>query len=360
MDALHIQHDGAALLPAVPESMPAQGWLWLDVVHEEFIDAPDTLREAVLGLSGVRLFDLHLQDAGNLAHPSFFDHTQGYEMVVFRKVVGEPMQVLGAPIRKANVRRSLGGIPTGPITFFVLDRLLVTVRNAGSRTIEQMRTRLLEFRARESGTGVEKQRLPAHPDELMLRLLNAMVDRYLDLRQPLTAQLDRWQRELLDPRRPFSNWVALLDARNEIRKLEHLCEEQYDAMQELRDHYLDETPDAQKNDAHLVRIADVMEHIGRVLSHTRRLEGSIESAVQLHFGAMSHRTNRIVQTLTVITAIFAPLTLITGVFGMNFETMPLLREPYGFWVLMIGMALLAALMLVILLLRRFLVLRQGD
>ena len=41
---------------------------------------------------------------------------------------------------------------------------------------------------------------------------------------------------LLDPRKPFNNWIALLDSRIRIRKLDHLCEEQYDALQELRDH----------------------------------------------------------------------------------------------------------------------------
>jgi Mg2+ and Co2+ transporter CorA len=37
------------------------------------------------------------------------------------------------------------------------------------------------------------------------------------------------------------------------------------------------------------------------------------------------------RTLTLITALFMPLTLITGVFGMNFDRMPWLREPDGFW-----------------------------
>ena len=47
----------------------------------------------------------------------------------------------------------------------------------------------------------------------MLRLLSGMVDRYLGLRQPLTAQLESWQRNLLNPRRPFKDWTTLLEAR---------------------------------------------------------------------------------------------------------------------------------------------------
>ncbi len=361
MLALHLLPDGAQRLDEACTTMPAAGWVWVDVLHEELSEGPEPLRDLILRLTGVRVFDLHLQDALNLAHPSFFDSTQDYEVVIFRKLIGESAgSTAGAPVGKANDRRMLRGVPTGPITFFAFERVLVTVHGNASRTIEQVRTRLLEFRSREGGNGGDKQRLPARPEELMLRLLNAMVDRYLELRQPLTAQLDRWQRELLDPRRPFDNWVALLDSRNEVRKLEYLCEEQYDALQELRDHYLETTPEAAKNDAHLVRIADVMEHITRVLNHSRRLEASIESAVQLHFSAMSHRTNRNMQTLTVITAIFAPLTLITGIFGMNFEVMPLLKDAQGFWILLVAMGALSVAMGGAMLLRRYLSHRRAS
>lgn len=169
----------------------------------------------------------------------------------------------------------------------------------------------------------------------MLRLLNAMVDQYLALRQPLTGQIDRWQRALLNPRSPFNDWSALLDARIELRKLDHLCEGQRDAMQELRDYLVDSMDSAQNSrtkDLMLVRINDVMEHITRVLAHAQRLESTIESAVQIHFSAMAHRTSEIMRTLTVITALFMPLTLITGIFGMNFVEMPLLRDNAGFWI----------------------------
>ena len=68
-----------------------------------------------------------------------------------------------------------------------------------------------------------------------------------------------------------------------------------------------------------VRSRDVLEHIERVVHHVRRLEQSTETAVQMHFSAQSNRTNDIMRTLTALTAVFLPLNLIAGIFGMNFE-----------------------------------------
>jgi len=315
----------------------------------------ERLREAITRRAGgVRVFDLHLRDALNPQHPSFFDATSDYDILVFRKLArgeSQPLAEIEDTGGARGRRRRLQEIATQPVTFFVFDRLLVTVRNAPSRTIEQARQRLLEARARgaQAGTpnGEAHPRLPQRPEELMLRLLNGMVDRYLELRQPLTEKLDRWQRELLDPRRPFSDWSALLDARIEIRKLENLCEEQHDALQELRDSYLESTPQPQQSDAYLVRIADVIEHVRRVHTHAQRLENSLETAVQLHFSATAHRTNQVVRLLTVITAVFAPLTLITGIFGMNFEKMPLVQRHDGFWLTIAAMSALALLLLAV-------------
>ena len=62
-----------------------------------------------------------------------------------------------------------------------------------------------------------------------------------------------------------------------------------------------------------------------------RLEQSAETAVQMHFSAQSNRTNDIMRTLTALTAVFLPLNLITGFFGMNFEFMPVIHTSTGFW-----------------------------
>jgi Mg2+ and Co2+ transporter CorA len=86
----------------------------------------------------------------------------------------------------------------------------------------------------------------------------------------------------------------------------------------------------------------VLEHIERVHSHVRRLEQSAETAVQMHFSALGHRTNDIMRTLTVLTAIFLPLNLITGFFGMNFDGLPLIHTATGVWVAIAVMAVVGA------------------
>jgi magnesium transporter len=370
MNWVHIQPDVASRLDAAPASPPGSGFLWLDVTHDALHADPEALRDTVERLTGARLFDLHLKDAANLQHPSYFDSTAAYDMLVFRKLTpGEdrtlaPLADIDHLPEHQHRGRRLQPIVTRPVTFFIFEQLLVTVRNVGSRSIEQVRQRLLEPRARptlKSGAanGLAAAEgtvthLPQRPEDLVLRLVNGMVDRYLELRQPLTDRLDRWQRELLDRQRAFVDWRALLDARIELRRLQSLCEEQRDAIQELRDDYLDSTPEAQHSDAYLVRIADVLEHIARVLSHAGRLENSIETAVQLHFSATAHRTNQIIRMLTVITAIFAPLTLVAGLWGMNFEHIPWAHHPHGFALMVATMVVLASMLLILLWVRRVL------
>ena len=171
----------------------------------------------------------------------------------------------------------------------------------------------------------------------MLRMVNFMVDSYLELRRLLARQLGYLQTELLQPKSRAVDWQALLASRNALHLLEDTCEDQRSAMQEWIDALAEwpvETSDHARRERELlnVRSRDVLEHIERVLAHVRRLEQSAEAAVQMHFSALGHRTNDIMRTLTVLTAIFLPLNLVTGFFGMNFDAMPLIHATTGVWV----------------------------
>jgi magnesium transporter len=67
---------------------------------------------------------------------------------------------------------------------------------------------------------------------------------------------------------------------------------------------------------------------------------SLESASNFYFSEQSRKMNEIMKTLTIISAIFIPLTFIVGVYGMNFENMPELRYKYGYYGVMVAMFVL--------------------
>ncbi|MBL8385870.1 MAG: magnesium transporter CorA family protein [Burkholderiales bacterium] len=327
MRILLIRKDQPAAPQEGPSSLPDDGFLWIDASASA---APAEWRDLALRLTGTAIFDAHIRDAGNEAHPSFFDDTSSYELIVFRGLSAHTEARDSGAASTGPINTQPYRIKTVPQSFFLFDKLLITVGPDAAPAIEAVRARLL------ASTG----RAPGSPEDLVHRILNSMVDRYLELRQPLAERLDRWQRNLLDPKRPFNDWHALLEQRIEIRKLEHLCEEQRDAIQEWRDSRLEDLSDAMT-----VRVTDLLEHIARVLNHAQRLEQTAESAVQLHFSATAHRTNEIMRTLTIITAIFMPLTLITGIFGMNFRALPGLDWQWGFWATVAAMLLVAAVLM---------------
>ncbi len=365
MDIFLISKQQVSRITDRPAHLAKDEFLWLDTTHDEVAADVQAWRNTVEGMTGVQIYDPHLLDITNLSHPSYFDSTQDYAMVVFRKLDLNNQTEAHSVQLEDGIRKTpsaLAKLATKPVTFLLIGRTLITIHAARSRTVEATRNRLLDYRYKRDGS-LSTARPPVSPEELMLRLLNAMVDQYLELRQPLTAQIDRWQRALLNPRRPFHDWLALLDARIELRKLDQLSEGQLDALQELRDYIVDirgADDDRKESDLLLVRVNDVIEHISRVLNHARRLESSIESAVQIHFSLMAHRTSEIMRTLTVITALFMPLTLITGIFGMNFDYLPLLKDRAGFWITIGAMLLLVVVMLLYFRQKRYLEDRAFD
>jgi magnesium transporter len=80
---------------------------------------------------------------------------------------------------------------------------------------------------------------------------------------------------------------------------------------------------------HLVRINDLLENF-------REMLGSIQDA---YLSVTSNRTNEIMKFLTLFTSTLMPLTVITGIYGMNFDHMPELRWLFGYpGVLLVMMA----------------------
>ena len=320
----HFNQDQLTKLNEVPTSLPEDGFLWLDVLlDEELVWVPTV--ESILGF---KIDELHLEDLGNILHPSHYDGGDGYSVFIFRSLSGKP---LFDDTNRLSIK-------TRPAYFLITPKLLVTYRARDSRTFEMAHSYLEKLQAKPT-LDIEQflkfKRSPNCPHELLIQFLSNLTDRFLETRLEISDRLDRWQRDLLNPKKRFQDWNALLAARSELNRLESVAEDQRDALGDWEeDNYRDEPMPA----ALQVNFRDTIEHLERVIGLTQRLGSNTEAAVQLHFSATAHKTNEIVTVLTMLTAVFMPLTLITGLFGMNFEDMPLLGHPHGFW---IGMGLMA-------------------
>ena len=355
---------GVTETDVLPTQLPPSGFVWIACARREFEVLQAHIQATLQTLCGTQLVDLHVSDLLNNQLPSHYDYTSQYDLLVFRRLAtGQTETDLAAPGEPLHERIKRSGPPvlnridTSPVGFAVFDHLLLTVHPAGCAVRDAYALKLLSATSTESrASGVK---LPTSAADLMLRIVNQMVDGYLELRRELTRQLGHWQSELLNPATRFTNWNSVLDARLAMHQLDEICEDQRSALQDWIDS-VETWPDGDTPIAHRerellkIRSRDVLEHIERVVHHVRRMEQSAETAVQLHFSAQSHRTNDIMRTLTALTAIFLPLNLITGFFGMNFEFLPVIHSPTGFWWTLGFMVLLVVVVVMVFWRRRYL------
>ncbi len=363
MRIFHINLQYVVETADLPVAMPDQGFVWMAFARREFEVLQQPIQMTLERMCGAQIVDLHVADVLNNQLPSHYDYTSDYHLMVFRRLAaGQTESDLSRPGEILHRSRDTGGPPvlhridTSPVAFVVFDRLVLTVHPTDCSIRESFAARLLH--TAQSSVHLQANRMPLSPPDLMLRVISQMVDGYLNLRRELTRQLDHWQSELINPNTRFNNWSALLDARLSLHHLDEICEDQRAAIQDwidALDGVSEPSPEYLRSFELLkVRSRDVLEHIERVVHHVRRLEQSAETAVQMHFNAQSNRTNDIMRTLTVLTAIFLPLNLITGFFGMNFENFPVLHDEQGLLWTLVSMGLLAVVLVVFFWRKRYL------
>ena len=377
MRIFHIHAGGAIELNALPSQPPGQGFFWVSCTRTDFSAQLGQIQASLQATTGLQLVDLHVSDLLNAQLPSHYDYTSQYDLLVFRRLATASASIDAEDASQATQPRKPTGplvlrrLDTSPVGFAVFDHVLLTVHPSDCTVREAYASKLLATAPGAPGdmregraNPIPGSRLPASPADLMLRVVNLMVDGYLDLRRELTRQLDHWQTELLRPRARHVNWSSLLDARLSLHQLDEICEDQRSAVQDwidaLETWAQPDSPAGQRElDLLKVRSRDVLEHIERVVHHVRRLEQSTETAVQMHFSVQGNRTNDIMRTLTALTAVFLPLNLIAGIFGMNFDFIPLIHKADGFWWAM-GAMVVIALALVLLFWRKRYLARTGH
>jgi magnesium transporter len=101
-------------------------------------------------------------------------------------------------------------------------------------------------------------------------------------------------------------------------------------------------------------MTDMLDHFDRLYSLSSMYYDTSSDLIEGYLSVASHRLNNIMKVLTIITAIFVPLSFLAGVYGMNFTNMPETKTHYGYFVLLGVMACIAISLIVVFRIRKWL------
>lgn len=224
------------------------------------------------------------------------------------------------------------------IAMFIGARFLVTRHSAPSSSIDG----LWQAAQRDSGM------FAGGPDSLALRIARISVDRYLKRLLTLEPRLEDLEEEIVA--HPRDEILAELMAyKTNLRKFRRVLLYHQQVFLAMLN-----APPSQMRVERIHELKDVYEHQERASSLATLYYEVSSDLIEGYISLASHRLNNIMKVLTIITAIFVPLSFLAGIYGMNFENMPELKSRSGYFVLLGAMSAIASVLLIVFRKRRWL------
>jgi magnesium transporter len=187
------------------------------------------------------------------------------------------------------------------VDFFLGDNYLVTVHHAGSRSIQKL-TELCQQHARILEEG---------PVALMHRIVDSMVDNYEPELDELEREMDRLEeRAVLGAGNNLM--VPILEVKRDLSALRRVLIPQRDAVGRLARR---EFPIISNEMAY--RFRDVYDHLVRYADEVTIFQDRMTGILEGYLSAISNRLNQVMKVLTVVSTILLPMTVLTGLWGMN-------------------------------------------
>ncbi|WP_374335481.1 magnesium/cobalt transporter CorA [Leeia sp.] len=222
---------------------------------------------------------------------------------------------------------SEGELQTEQVSFVLGRGWLLTFQEQPSGQFSGVRERLLSAQPQQRKGGV---------DYLMYSLVDAVVDQHFALIEKLGDRIEALEDELMGKGSHSGLLAAIYQLKRQAsclrRSLWPLRECLNGLTRDDGDYFLAETQ---------LYLRDVYDHAIHALESLESLRDQMAGILDIHVTVSSHALNQDMRVLTVITTIFMPLTLLSSIYGMNFDHMPELHWRWGYYVLLGVMALVA-------------------
>ena len=290
-------------------------FVWLDVVDP----TPEELTELAADFG---LHPLAVKDCLDPEHLPKYEAFENHTFVILRAVDD-------TAARTADTVQAL----TRKIAVFYGPAFLITVHRKDQAWLTALHQRCLVGLPRQHAT--KSEGIQAH---LLAQLFNAALDTYQRPLEAIEARLDQFDTKVFEGREEHGPAF-----RAELREV-HLVRRQVTLCKRLLWRTVDVTqrmvPAAGRAATHF---RDVQENAESYHFYADELLDDVNTLLSVQLAFAQHRTSEVMRVLTVFSVFFLPLTFIVGVYGMNFEYMPELREPWGYPAVLVFMAIVTLL-----------------
>jgi magnesium transporter len=202
------------------------------------------------------------------------------------------------------------------VSLVVGDDFVLSFQERPTGSFSPLRERLRQDRGRIRRLGA---------DYLAYALLDVVVDRYFAVLEQIGEHTDRVEDELMHSATP-----ALLQTLHQLKRETLALRRAVWPLREVLNTLARADTRFFKPET-LPYLRDVYDHTVHVIESLEAIRDVLAGMLDIYLSSISNRVNQEVRVLTVIALIFMPATLISGIFGMNFRTMPLLDNPFGFF-----------------------------
>lgn len=266
--------------------------MWVDIS-----EPGDEEHQMLLDL--FRFHPLSVEDAAGALQFPKVETYQGYLYLVLHGIDTKPKAAFA----------------TRDVDFFLGRNYLVTVHDGHSRSIEYTR----------GVCGLHGHILSEGPVALLHRIVDKMVDNYRPAINEIEERIGRLEEQAFAGQSHLAR--RLMKMKREVSSMRRVLIPQRDTIGRLARR---EFP--MISDEMAYRFRDVYDHVVRLTEEAMLFQDRVTGIFEVSLSTVSHRTNQVMKLLTVMSTIFLPLTVLTGMWGMN---IPIPHLPGGpesqFW-----------------------------
>lgn len=178
-------------------------------------------------------------------------------------------------------------------------------------------------------------------DYLLHQILDQLVDLYMPVVDDFDSSINQLENRMFKMKNNNTEvLVEIMNLKRNVARLRRISTKQLQSLYRLAH---GEFPLIKEKNLPFFR--DVQDHLQRISDLSESYRDLVSGLLDIHLGVVANRTNDVMKLLAVFSAIMLPLSLIAGIYGMNFDNMPELHSRNGYYLTILLMLSIAAVLI---------------